>query len=147
MIIIFLILIIIGFFTWQYGQVLKEITENNFIKVIYPNGGEILRAGEIYDIKWKAKGVNYVDIYISDPYTMMCGLIDENGNWKGAQYTICSQTCNEEVIVKNVPASAEKYSWTIPTDQAGSDFISVKSSVGEINCLSDENDNSFSIVK
>ncbi|MCX6763759.1 MAG: hypothetical protein NTZ97_03460 [Candidatus Moranbacteria bacterium] len=39
---------------------------NRYIKVIYPNGGEIFRIGSVRTIKWKAEGVSRVHIFIHD---------------------------------------------------------------------------------
>ena len=43
----------------------KKISGNPYIKVIYPNGGEILAIGNTYTIKWQSSGLDkiYIDVW------------------------------------------------------------------------------------
>lgn len=60
------------------------------LKLIFPNGGEELRAGKTYQIKWKSNKVGRIGII----------LIDEN-------------TKERKILVEDFPASKQKYDWQI----------------------------------
>jgi len=97
------------------------------IQVLSPNGGETLTIGKTHNIKWKANGIDKVDIGLNV------------GN-----VTI--------VLAKNIPAKNGSFVWRIENN---SDFLSGKrifimdsaNTVIENKITSDESDKDFTIVK
>jgi len=67
--------------------------EREYISVISPNGGEKWEAGKTHTIKWKAKGLEKIDIKLKD--------------YKYTQPQLIS-------IASGVSASSGEYSWHIP---------------------------------
>lgn len=69
------------------------------VQVLTPNGGEEWGIGNIYEIKWKAKGIEKVGIVL----------------FKGKK---------PELIAKDIPADFGKYEWEIyPGHEYGADFF------------------------
>ena len=94
-----------------------------FVTVCYPNGGESLRAGKTYNIKWASSGINNVSIKL----------------YKGG--------VRKATIASKVAAASGSYSWTVPASQAlGSDYQIVISSVDSGVVASDCSVENFSIV-
>jgi len=97
------------------------------IRVISPNGGEEWEGGDTleykggtYDIKWKSEGVANVNI------VLVSGSIE----WR---------------VAYNIPASEEKYSWTIGDVGVFDDYkIKISDSVQPF--INDESDDYFSIL-
>ena len=114
------------------------------ITVLSPNGGETLKIGETYSIKWSAVGSNSNDIYIS--------LVENMGG--------VTAPCNFSIVkLANGGSNTGSYSWKIlpeyssdmcgSTKIAGKQFkimVSFRDASGRI-VLSDESDNYFNITQ
>jgi len=61
------------------------------VRIISPNGGEVLTANAVYDIEWVSASVDNIDLKYSS---------DNGASWND--------------VVSNFPASSSKYSWTVP---------------------------------
>jgi len=112
-------------------------TEEPYIEVIFPNGGEEWEYGKTYTIKWDSKGINNINI----------GLQDWTGIVAGDDYKFC-------VVAKNIPASSGEYSWTVencPLDGGDHFMVRITDSrsleQGNLQQAEDTNDNYFSIIK
>jgi hypothetical protein len=70
---------------------LSRILGRKELQLIYPNGREILRAGSTYQIKWRSKNIDKIDIV----------LVKEEEPKKA------------KIIAKDVPAKEKKYDWQI----------------------------------
>lgn len=45
----------------------KDALQQQYVKIISPNGGENLCLGDNFNIKWESKGLETVELYISKP--------------------------------------------------------------------------------
>jgi len=101
------------------------------IKVISPNGGEIIKKGSTYEIKWSTTNTD-------KNAKVLISLSSKNGNVF-------------DPIAKDVSQSLGKYSWSIPGDFGGAsgsreETSAVKIAVMDtINYIFDESDNYFTI--
>ncbi len=84
---ILLILIILGVGTWLFYQ----LTVTKHLSLVWPNGKEVLRAGQTYQIKWKARKIGKIGLL----------LIEDK------------EPIESEWIVKDYPASKGGYRWEI----------------------------------
>jgi hypothetical protein len=83
----------------------SEVNER-FVKVLFPNGGEQLVAGNTYWITWEAKNVEKIDILLVER--------------KGEDRTYV----NERIIAEGLlPTGENKYKWNIPIDLPPSKYI------------------------
>jgi hypothetical protein len=151
-ILIIIVIIVVVSLVGSIGGYMYLKNKNKFIKVTFPNNSEIWKIGETYDITWSAKNIKKVNIYLDGSCTeTLCTMIACAPPPPPAGPK-CWVDCRGSLIAKNIDASLEKYSWTIPKDQAL--FIDARIHVQEVvsdiktqTCLSDLSDNSFSIVK
>lgn len=91
-------LVVIGIALWAFFR----FTGEKSLKLVSPNGKEVWRAGETYQISWKAKNIGKVGIV----------LIKGEGKDK-----------KEEWIAKDISAGQRKYDWKIFVWQApGQDY-------------------------
>ncbi len=81
------VIFLIFFLIW----VLYRFLMPNELKLISPNGGEVLRAGNTYNIRWKATNIGKVDIV----------LVNED------------KPKTTKVIAKSLPAGKRVYKWKI----------------------------------
>lgn len=123
-----------------YGSVLKSVDSDGgisftgtstspSIKVIYPNGGETLKIGESYKIKWTpgSPGMKKIDLLNAD---------------KEYVYTIYSY----KVYGYPVPNTSGIFNWTIPYSiKSGSYYLRLYANSVEDNNI-DYSDSSFKIV-
>lgn len=118
-ILIILILAILGY--WLYF-----LLGEKKLQLLFPNGGEILEAGETYTIRWRAKKIDKIGIVLFE------GNDVERGKW----------------IVENFPAKEGKYDWKIFVWEKPSDDYKIAifeypfTKKGKI----DSSDKSFTIV-
>jgi len=115
------LVILISTFIYYQTSVKKEL------ELIFPNGGEVLRAGNTYTITWKARKIDKVDILL---------VKEENGTKKS------------KVIVKDFPAKEKKYKWQIfAFEETGDRYkISIFESPWKEGNKIDYSDNYFSII-
>ncbi len=111
-----------GYIVTSGGNVLKTIDGGNgqtsFVKVLYPNGGEVFRTIDTCKIFWTAFGTNNVDI----EYTSNNGAV-----WNS--------------IATSVPANSFTYYWKIPNIYA---VVQAKIRIRDAGyTLMDESDNTF----
>jgi hypothetical protein len=92
---ILLFLIFLLIFGWIYYQ--RSITKE--LKLISPNGKEVLQAGSSYKITWKARKVDKIDIVL---------VLEEEPK-------------KSKVIVNDFPANRKEYLWQIFAFEAPSD--------------------------
>jgi hypothetical protein len=115
------LVILISTFIYYQTSVKKEL------ELIFPNGGEVLRAGNTYTITWKARKIDKVDILL---------VKEENGAKKS------------KVIIKDFPAKEKKYKWQIfAFEETGDRYkISIFESPWKEGNKIDYSDNYFSII-
>ncbi|HRY62858.1 MAG TPA: Ser-Thr-rich GPI-anchored membrane family protein, partial [Candidatus Paceibacterota bacterium] len=99
------------------------------MKVISPNGGETIRAGQYTDIKWDATnaGVSKIDIYLTTSA--------DEGNRKDPGFT----------IAKDVPLETPFYHWLVPNNLAGQGYKIFIRNNGKSYRLGDYSDAVFNI--
>jgi len=103
----------------------KESYKEPYIKVLSPNGGENLKVGDTYNIKWESNGIEKLMIHLTN-------------------YSCCSETPTH--IVEKIPASQESYSWKIPDYGWGSEDNLKIFMVGDSDSrIQDTSDNYFHI--
>lgn len=104
------------------------ISNEKYITVFYPNGGETWNRGKKYEIKWECKGATFVNISLKNV---------------GNNYY--------SYIVQNVPCvssgSQGSYSWTIPESDDTSDKLSKIRVESMSPSVFDESDQNFTITK
>ncbi len=93
----------------------------NKIKVVSPNGNEILNPGTQYTITWESDGVGEVDIEFS---------ADNGQTWS--------------VIIEDILANPAKYFWTVPDTSSEECRIRIVNNID--NSVADESNLVFSIV-
>jgi hypothetical protein len=106
----------------------KFESQERFIRVIFPNGGERLVAGNKYWISWDVKNVEKIDI-----------LLVERMN-KDSMYV------DKQIIANDLVITGEnKYKWNIPLDLPPSKYaLLIRSSDGG-NYIEDFSDDDFEI--
>lgn len=116
----------------QPGEQEEEEKEELYIKVLSPNGREEWVEGQTYDIKWKSKGIDKVNIAYGD--------LAGGHSWS---------------IEKEYPAETGKYSWKIPEGlvekRSGKEELSKVEMVIVIwaaeEDISDQSDSYFTIIE
>jgi hypothetical protein len=88
--------IYLGLHTFKTEAECKTALGGKSLTLTSPNGGEVWKTGETYDITWKATGVDKINIFLQT--------FAEPGGPSAAIGAIAT----------NVSASTGKYSWTIP---------------------------------
>jgi peptidoglycan hydrolase-like protein with peptidoglycan-binding domain len=91
-------------------------TTTNRIQVLYPNGGETLKAGGTYTVKWSA---NTASAGLYERNTVRISLL---------QQVMCfAAPCNdpETIIADNLSPSQGGWTWTIPADMVGTYKVKV----------------------
>ena len=97
------------------------------ITVISPNGGEILKAGNSYTIKWKTEGID-----------------------KKTAVSVFLERIDEDMVERTLIVTTTNkgsYKWLIPNSQMTGSFFRVVLKTGEPYFVSDASDENFSIVQ
>jgi uncharacterized repeat protein (TIGR01451 family) len=115
-----------------FGKVVGSDKSDKFfaievVKVIQPNGGEILKSGNLYELKWEINGTKSPVTALKLYYTM-----DGGANW---------------VLLNTYDANATSCSWPVPTPTTNkrSCYVRVAAYSGNIIVGSDSSDKPFTI--
>ncbi|KKQ82277.1 MAG: hypothetical protein UT05_C0003G0099 [Parcubacteria group bacterium GW2011_GWF2_38_76] len=116
--------------TLQQKLVEREIALSVYkMKVVSPNGGETIKAGQYVDLKWDTteSGVSKINVYLTTSA--------DDGNKKEPGY----------LIAKDLPVTAPFYHWLVPNNLAGQGYKLFIRNNGKNYRLGDYSDSTFTI--